>query len=182
MLVTAKAAVRNSKIAEIGLSYMGGAYNKFEEDGLVLDKKRRVDVIAIDFNTKLPKLNTFITGEWAWVKVDVPDTYSEQFGKKQLGGFVDFVQPVLRKPMFGFEKAVLNLALRLEYVDWNKGEFKSTGDNIADEVFSIVPAISWRPASQTVIRFNYRYNWQKDILGNPPSKLAGFQFGISTYF
>lgn len=182
MLVTAKAAVRNSKIAEIGLSYMGGAYNKFEEDGLVLDKKRRVDVIAIDFNTKLPKLNTFITGEWAWVKVDVPDTYSEQFGRKQLGGFVDFVQPVLRKPMFGFEKAVLNAAIRLEYVDWNSGEFKSTGDNIADEVFSIVPAVSWQPTSQTVIRMNYRYNWQKDILGNPPSKLAGFQFGISTYF
>ena len=47
--------------------------------------------------------------------------------------------------MFGFEKAVLNAALRLEYVDWNKGTFKSTGNNIADEVFSIVPAISWRP-------------------------------------
>ena len=84
--------------------------------------------------------------------------------------------------MFGFERAVLNAAVRVEYVDWNKGEFKSTGDNIADEVFSIVPAVSWRPAAQTVIRLNYRYNWQKDILGNPPSKLAGFQFGFSTYF
>ena len=182
MLLTAKTAVRNRKIGEIGLSYMGGVYNKFEEDGLVLDEKRRVDVIALDFNTQLPKLNTVITGEWAWVKVDVPDTYSEQFGKKQHGGFIDFVQPVLRKPMFGFERAVLNAAVRLEYVDWNKGEFKSTGDNIADEVFSIVPAVSWRPAAQTVIRLNYRYNWQKDILGNPPSKLAGFQFGFSTYF
>ncbi len=182
MLLTAKTAVRNRKIGEIGLSYMGGVYNKFEDDGLVLDEKRRVDVIALDFNTQLPKLNTVITGEWAWVKVDVPDTYSEQFGKKQHGGFIDFVQPVLRKPMFGFERAVLNAAVRIEYVDWNKGEFKSTGDNIADEVFSIVPAVSWRPAAQTVIRLNYRYNWQKDILGNPPSKLAGFQFGFSTYF
>lgn len=182
MLVTAKAAVRNRKIGEIGLSYMGGVYNKFEEDGLVLDQKRRADVVAIDFNTQLSKLKTFITAEWAWVNVNVPDTYSEQFGKKQHGGFIDFVQPVLRKPMFGFERAVLNAAVRLEYVDWNKGEFKSTGDNIAEEVFSIVPAVSWRPAGQTVIRLNYRYNWQKDILGNPPSKLAGFQFGFSTYF
>jgi hypothetical protein len=39
MLVTAKTAVRNRKIGEIGLSYMGGVYNKFEEDGLVLDEK-----------------------------------------------------------------------------------------------------------------------------------------------
>lgn len=182
MLLTAKTAVRNRKIGEIGLSYMGGVYNKFEEDGLVLDKKRRVDVFAIDFNTTLPKLNTNINAEWAWVKVDVPDTYSEQFGRKQQGGFIDLIQPVLKRPMFGFENAVLNAGVRVEYVDWNNGKFKSTGDNIADEVFSIVPAISWRPTAQTVIRFNYRYNWQKDILGNPPAKLAGFQFGVATYF
>lgn len=181
-LITAKVAVKNNNIGEFGLSYMGGVYNKYKEDGLILDKKRRVDVLAVDFNTTLPKIKTTINGEWAWIYVDVPDTYTEQFGKKQQGGFIDFVQPVLKRKMLGFENAVLNVAVRLEYVDWNKGKFKSTVKNIADDVFSVVPAISWRPTAQTVIRFNYRYNWQKDILGNPPSKLAGFQFGFSTYF
>jgi hypothetical protein len=181
-LFTGKIAVRNIKIGEIGLSYMGGVYNKYQEDGLTLDKKRHVNVYAVDFNTILPKINTRITGEWAWVNVDVPDTYTEQYGRKQQGGFIDFVQPVLKRPMLGFENTVLNAAVRLEYVDWNKDNFKSTGEKIADDVFAIVPAISWRPTAQTVIRFNYRYNWQRDILGNPPSKLAGFQFGLSTYF
>ncbi len=181
-LFTGKIAVRNTRIGELGLSYMGGVYNKFQEDGLVLDKKRRVDVFAIDFNTVLPRLQTAVTAEWAWVKVDVPDTYTEQFGSRQYGGFIDFVQPVLKKRMFDFDKAVLNLALRLEYVDWNRGSFISTGSRIADDLFSIVPAISWRPTSQTVVRMNYRYNLQRDILGNPPAKLSGFQFGISTYF
>jgi len=180
-LITGKAAVRNRHIGELGVSYMGGVYNKFEVDGLTIDRKRRVDVMAVDFNTTLPT-NTYINGEWAWVNVNIPDTYTEQFGRKQQGGFIDFVQPVLKKPMFGFEDAVLNIAARFEYVDWNNGSFKSTGDKIADELFSVVPAVSWRPTPQTVIRFNYRYNWQKDILGNPPSKLAGFQFGFSTYF
>lgn len=181
-LFTGKVAVKNRKIGELGLSYMGGIYNKYEDDGLELDEKRRVNVYAIDFNSTLPKVNTYINAEWAWVNVDVPETYTEQFGRKQQGGFIDFVQPVFKKPVFGFEKSVINAALRLEYVDWNKGKFKSTGDNISDEVFSFVPAISWRPTAQTVIRLNYRYNWQKDILGNPPAKLAGFQFGVSTYF
>ncbi|MEC5144927.1 hypothetical protein [Chitinophaga sp. 212800010-3] len=181
-LFTGKVAVRNRKIGELGLSYMVGVYNKYKEDGLILDKKRGVNVYAIDFNTTISKTNTYINGEWTWVNVDVPDSYTEQFGRRQQGGFIDFVQPVLRKPMFGFESAVLNAAVRLEYVDWNKGTFKSTGGNIADDVFSIVPAISWRPTAQTVIRFNYRHNWQRDILGNPPSKLVGFQFGFSTYF
>ncbi len=181
-LLTAKAAIRNRKIGELGISYMGGVYNKFQDDGLILDEKRRMNVFALDFNTIIPKTKTVVNAEWAWIHVNVPETYTEQFGSRQQGGFVDFVQPLLKKPMFGFENAVVNAALRLEYVDWNKGNFKSTGENIADDVFSIVPAISLRPTAQTVIRLNYRYNWQKDILGNPPAKLGGIQFGFATYF
>ena len=40
-LFTGKIAVKNRKIAELGLSYMGGVYNKFEDDGLTLDKKKK---------------------------------------------------------------------------------------------------------------------------------------------
>lgn len=181
-LFTGKVAVKNRKIGELGFSYMGGIYNKYQEDGLVLDKKRPVKVLAVDFNTTLPYTKTWINGEWAWVQVDVPETYTEQYGRHQQGGFVDLVQPVLKKPMMGFEKAVLNVALRLEYVDWNKGSFKMTGGRIADDVVAFVPAISWRPTAQTVIRLNYRHHTQHDLLGNPPSRMAGFQFGFSTYF
>ncbi|HQS04923.1 MAG: hypothetical protein B7X86_06590 [Sphingobacteriales bacterium 17-39-43] len=181
-LLTGKVALRNTKIGELGLSYMGGIYNKFQDDGLVLDEKRRLNVFAIDFNTVLPKLNTFINVEWAWVNVDVPATYTEQFGSNQQGGFIDIVQPLIKRPLFGFERAVLNAAVRLEYVDWNKGKFSSTSGNISDHIYSVVPALSFRPTPQTVIRLNYRYNWQTDLLGNPAAKLAGFQFGVSTYF
>ena len=181
-LLTGKVALRNSTVGELGLSYMGGVYNKYEDDGLTLDVKRRVNVFTVDFNTTIQRTQTLITTEWAWVKLNVPETYTEQFGEKQYGGFMDIVQPIVKRNMFGFNDAVLNAAIRLEYVDWNAGKFKATGDNISDDIFSIVPAISWRPGAQTVIRINYRYNWQQDILGNPPAKLAGFQVGISTYF
>lgn len=181
-LFTGKVALRNRKIGELGLSYMGGVYNKFEDDGITLDKKRRADVVAIDFNTTIPKLNTYVNAEWAWVHVNLPDGYTQQFGSRQRGGFIDFVQPVLKKPMFGFENAVLNVSLRLEYVDWNKGRFTQTGDKIYDEFWAIVPSISFRPTGQTVIRFNYRHQQQRDLLGNPPSKLGAIQFGIASYF
>lgn len=181
-LITTKVAVKHNKIGELGLSYMGGIYNKFQDDGIVLDKKRRCDVFAVDFNTTLPKLNTFITGEWAWVNVDVPETYTQQYGSKQQGGFLDIVQPILKRKMFGWDKAVLNLACRLEYVDWNVGKFKENGVNIGDDLWSIMPAVSFRTTSQTVFRLNYRHQLQKDILGNDPAKTGGFSFGISTYF
>lgn len=181
-LLTGKIAVRHNKIAEVGISYMGGVYNKYEDDGLLLDAKRRVNVYAVDCNTRIGSTGTSINGEWAWVNVDVPATYSEQFGRKQHGGFLDIIQPVYRNAVFGFEKSVLNVGLRLEYTDWNIGRFSAGGTRIGDEVFSIVPAVSWRPNTQTVFRLNYRYNWQKDILNNPPAKLAALQFGFATYF
>jgi hypothetical protein len=163
-LTTAKIAVRNNRIGEIGISYMGGIYNKFEDDGLKLDEKRRVDVIALDVNTTLPQLKTYIVGEWAWVMVNVPDNYSQQYGNKQSGGFVDIVQPVLKRRILGFDRATINIACRLEYVDWNVGRFRETHGNISEDLWAIVPAISFRPASQTVLRFNYRYQQQKDML------------------
>jgi hypothetical protein len=181
-LITGKVALRNKRVGELGLSYMGGVYNKFQEDGIVLDKKRRVDTWAIDFTTTLPKIKTYIVTEWSFVKVDVPDTYTQQYGSRQAGGFIDLVQPVIRKNMFGFEKSVINAVCRFEYVDWNVGTFNETGGNIREDFVSIVPGLSWRPTSQTVLRLNYRYNWQTDLLGNPPSQTAGFQFGFSSYF
>lgn len=181
-LITGKIAVKNTRIGEIGLSYMGGVYNKFQDDGLILDKKRRVDIAAIDFNTMIKKTGTAITGEWAWVFVNVPETYTQQFGRKQRGGFIDIVQPVLKGRMAGWENAVLNVACRFEYVDWNVGKFSQTGGNISDDIRSITPAISFRPTPQTVLRLNYIFQKQKDLLGNPSATTSGFIFGISTYF
>jgi len=181
-LFTGKASVRNSKYGELGLSYMGGIFNKFQDDGLVLDKKRRVDVYAIDYNTTLPVLNTFITAEWAWVHVDVPDTFSQQYGSKQHGGFIDIVQPVLKRKVLDWKNAVVNISCRFEYVDFNVGHFNETGHSIGDDVWSLMPAISFRPSAQTVLRLNYRILEATDLHNNPPSLTRGFSFGLSTYF
>lgn len=181
-LFTGKIGIRNKHIGELGLSYMGGVYNKWMDDGLQIDDKRRLNVFAVDFNTTLPVLKTFITTEWAWVNVQVPANYSQQFGTRQHGGFIDFVQPVWRTHFFGWDNAVLDVSCRLEYVDWNIGTFRENGSKIGDELWSIMPAISFRPTQQTVLRLNYRYLQQKDVLNNPPSITGGFSFGVSSYF
>ncbi|RMG17425.1 MAG: hypothetical protein D6730_24085 [Bacteroidetes bacterium] len=182
LLLTAKAAIRHQLAGEVGISYMGGTYNRFEEDGLVLDQARRLDVLALDFHATLPGTGTLLTGEWAWVWVEVPDTYTQQFGNRQQGGFVDLVQPLFRGNVLGFERGVFNLACRLEYVDWNVGTFQETGGNIGDQLWAVVPGLSFRPTAQAVIRLNYRYMQQRDILGNPPAKIGGLQLGLAAYF
>jgi hypothetical protein len=180
-LITLKTAIRHREIGEVGISWMGDIYNKFEEDGLVLDEKRRLDVAAIDFTSSvIERLD--ITGEWVWAFIDVPPTYSQQFGNRQQGGFIDLIYSVARKRMLGWENASLNLALRLEYVDYNEGTFLETNGKIHDDIKAVVPAVSFRPSAGTVIRANYRYIWETDLLGNPPAKTAGFQIGFSSYF
>ncbi len=182
LLFTGKFAIRNHRIGELGLSYMGGIYNKHTEDGIKLDKKRRCDVYAIDFNTSIPKLNTNFIAEWAWVLVDISDTYSQQFGRKQYGGFLDIVQPVIKRKILGWENAVVNLSCRIEYVDWNVGKFKENNQNIGDYLWSIMPSISFRPTQQAVIRLNYRIQEQTDLFNNPAAKTRGWNLGISSYF
>lgn len=181
-LLTGKVAIKNRNIGEIGFSYMGGVYNQFEADGLTLDKKRRVDVFAIDLNTTVEKTGTKVISEVAFINVDVPETFTQQYGSKQWGAFVDVVQPILRKRVLNWDNATLNVAARLDYIDWNVGTFNETGMDIGEELIAITPAISFRPTPQTVFRLNYRYQWQKDILNNPAAKAASWLFGISTYF
>ncbi|MBB1642696.1 hypothetical protein [Sphingobacterium sp. UME9] len=181
-LYTGKIAVRNNKIGELGLSYMEGAYNKYRDDGNTIDDRRTLNIFALDFNTTVPHLETFVTGEWAWVHVDVPRNYTQQYGNRQYGGFVDIVQPVLKRKMLGWENATINLACRLEFVDWNVGRFNETGEKIGDQTWSMMGAISFRPNAQTVLRLNYRHQQTRDLLNNAPTLMGGLSFGISTYF
>ena len=161
---------------------MGGVYNTFEEDGIAFDEKRRVDVVAVDLTATLPGAGTSFTGEVAFIAVDVPASYTQQFGRRQWGGFLDIVQPIVRGSILGFEGSVINAAVRLEYVDWNAGTFEETGGDIGDEFTAVVPSLGWRPSAQTVLRLNYRLEWRTDLLGNPPSRTTGIQFGLATYF
>jgi len=185
-LYTGKISLRNNKIGELGLSFMSDIYNTWRVEGTPIDDKRNLSVFDVDFNTTIPELKTAITTEWAWVFVQIPPDYTQQYGNKQFGGFIDIVQPIARGKMLGWDNAVINLAVRGEYVDWNVGDFTSTGTRMYNNLWSIMPAISFRPTSQTVLRFNYRYQYQKDITGNAIGAALGatgeFNFGISTYF
>ncbi len=180
-MFSGKLGVRNRNIGEIGISLVSGVYNKWVVDGLEIDEKRNCSILAFDFNTSFSnKIN--ITGEIAKVMVDVPENYTQQYGSEQYGGYLDIIYTILQKKIMDWENAKLNAGIRMEYADYNSGTFKETGEKISDELWSIVPTIAFRPVGNTVLRFNYRYQEQKDLLGNPSAKTAIWQFGVSTYF
>jgi hypothetical protein len=180
-LFTGKLAVRHRKVGEVAVSYMTGVYNTWKSDGVVIDEKRSVSVLALDVNASLTS-TTDIRGEVATVNVDVPQTYSQQFGRRQLGGYFDIIQTLYEGKILVFDNAKVSLGLRGEYVDFNIGTFDETGGNIADDVTAFTVAASLRPSAETVIKMNYRYLIEQDLLGNPPSHTSLLQFGIATYF
>ncbi len=181
-MFSGKLAIKNRKLGEIGFSYLGGVYNKFEDDGEEIEDMARVDVFAIDWNTTIKATGTYIVGEAAMVKVQTPDTYTQQYGNKQIGVFMDVVQPVYKSKIFEWEDATFNVAARFDYVDWNVGKFRETDTNIGDQIIAITPGVSFRPTPKTVFRVNYRYEWQKDIINNPAEMAATWYMGFSTYF
>jgi len=79
-------------------------------------------------------------------------------------------------------RAKINIGLRLEYADYNLDNFKEINEAIGDNLWSIVPTVAFRPVATTVIRFNYRFMQQRDLLGNQPSNTGVIQFGFSSYF
>jgi hypothetical protein len=181
-MFTGKLAVRNRKIGELGLSMLSGVYNKWQSDGITLDAKRNATALALDFNTSLFKNRLSLIGEVSKVYVDVPANYDPSYGNEQFGGFIDIVGTVVQREILGWEKAKINIGTRLEYADYNQGKFSETNSIISNHIWAIVPTVAFRPVGTTVLRFNYRYQQQTDLLGNPPSKTGIIQFGFSTYF
>jgi len=61
----------------------------------------------------------------------VPGVFSNAgfglYGKTQMGTYIDVVETIVEWPILGWENAKINLALRLEYVDYNQDAFTETG-------------------------------------------------------
>lgn len=181
-MITAKVAIRNRDIGEIGLSYLTTVYNQFKRDGVIIDKKRKANIIALDFNTTLFKNKINIVGEVANTFIQLPKNYIQNYGSKQMGAYVDVVGTVLNRKIFGWKNAKVNLGLRLDYADYNQDKFRTTNLKIYDETWAITPSIAFKPVGTTVIRLNYKLQKNIDIVGNPPASTATILFGISSYF
>lgn len=181
-LFTGKVSIKNRDFGEFGVSAMFGDYNISVKDGIELAHSRGMSVIAFDYNNIIPYMETKVITEVAFINVDVPDSYFGQYGEKQFGLYADLVQSIGNFNLLNFQNIETNIALRLDYADWNVGKFSQTGQNVGNEYFALTPAISLRPDPNTVIRFNYSYAWVTDFLGNEPSEISSIIIGLSTYF
>ncbi len=173
-------AVRPGGSSEVGVSAYHAAYNDFRVEGEVVAPKLYVTLLALDGMMTLGPVE--FRGEAALANVDVPDDLQELFGERQWGFYLDAVMPVWHPRWRGLPDAVVNVGVRLEHIDFNAGEFSSTGESIGDDRSAVVAAIAFRPVAGTVFKFNYRREVSHDLPNNDGAHLGGFQFGFATYF
>ena len=167
-------------LGEFGISYYGGRYNSYKKDGLVIDEKRSVHLTAIDYNFQISKLT--ILGEWAHAKIDVPQSLGPAFSDQQWGMHTDLIYPIRKGEIWRWKETTINTSFRFEYVDYNVGTFEETAENRYDQIVSIMPGLGLRFGANTVIKANFRYMWERDVLGNPSTRTVGYQFGFASYF
>ena len=173
-------AIKKRKLGEFGISGYFGSYNVFKTEGLQIDEKRNLWIAAIDYNFSIWNLS--FLGEAAFIKADIPSDLGQNFGDTQIGFHFDIIHPIWKGTLLNWQDVVLNGAVRFEYIDYNIGEFKETETNIFDHLNSLLFGISLRFSSDTLLKLNYRYQWDVDLFGNPPAKTAGIQFGFASYF
>lgn len=174
-------ALQHGKLGEVGVSHYNGIYNTHKVEGETVDSPRRVSISAIDVGTRLWH-GIDLRGEIAVNHVQLPPSLNELQASKQWGSFVDVVMPVFRPKLRSHKDAVINAAIRVEYVDLNSGGFASTGARIFDETRAISAGLGFRPASGTVFRVNYVRQQTRDLFGNTPVNTGGFRMGLATYF
>lgn len=177
---TARLGLHWLHLGEIGFSYYGGAYNSTQIDEVEIDRSRDLTILTADLQTNLGKMS--LKGEVTYVNVDVFEGLGQLFGTEQLGYHLEASYPLLKRlKLLGQDNNRLNLAFRLENVDYNRGLFAETATNIYDEIFGFRTGLSLRMGKTSVLKLNYSYFTEKDILGNS-AKTGGFQFGFATYF
>ncbi|MBK8425096.1 MAG: hypothetical protein IPL27_03530 [Lewinellaceae bacterium] len=157
-LVTARVVAARVRLGRSTLSYMGGIYNKFQEDGLALDRKRRLHTYAVDFNTTFPGIGAKLTGEWAWITIDVPETYGQQFGAA--GRFSGRGAACIPKRCSAGKSRVQRCLPPGIPVDWNTGRFRKPAVRLPT-----ISRLSCRRQFQAdrsdSARLNYRYQRQR---------------------
>lgn len=177
---TGRVGVHLKALGELGFSYYGGAYNTTLIDETEIDDSRKLSIMALDGQFAIA--NVSVKGEFVLANIDVYEGLGQLFGSKQIGYHVEASYPILSQiQLLGNPNNQLNLALRYEKADYNVGLFEQTSTNIFDDITYLRVGLALRLGSKSVVKANYTYMWEKDILGNS-AKTGGIQFGMATYF
>ncbi len=157
---------------EVGLSTHYGAYNVFVLDGVTVDERRDVAILALDAEASVAGVR--FQGEAALVRVDIPAGLTGLYASRQRGAYVQAVRPIARAVLPTMPNSSLSAGVRFDVVDFDTG---IPGDGVRQLTLGLV----FRPTADTAVKLDYARGRARDRFNNP-SEHAGVQLSVATYF
>lgn len=181
VMISGRTAISAGGFGELGCSYAGGVYSQSHTGAASVGSSLWHHCAAVDYSVGSFSKSWYVKGEAAYVLVDVPPTSEPVYASGQIGGYADVNYTLWRGPLLGFDHGALFVGMRGEYADFHLAGSNSNGAN-GDELYAATLALAYHPVSGSILRFNYRKQWQTDVLGNDAVTTSTVQLGVTTYF
>jgi hypothetical protein len=157
---------------ELGFSLHTGIYNTFKREGLVVDERRRLTIMALDGEYQVGGLT--LQGEVARAEVGIPQSLLGLFAETQQGVYAQAVYSLFDGVLPMFPQSKLGVGVRYDYVDLDAGID-------GDDTQRVTVGAMLRLVPDTIIKLDYQHSWMFDRLTNR-TRAAVVQFGVATYF
>jgi hypothetical protein len=157
---------------ELGVSLHTGLYNTFKKEGLVVDARRRLTLLAIDGEYQAGDVS--LQGEYARATIGIPPSLIGLFAETQQGFYGQAVYSLFDHVLPMFPQSRLSLAVRYDFIDLDAAVD-------GDDIRRLSIGTTLRLVPDTIIKLDYQRNWTYDRLKNQTHS-AAIQFGIATYF
>lgn len=159
--------------ADIGFSWHTGQYNKTFLEDIKIDDPRNLTLFALDADYRWRGYE--ILGEYARAKIDLPPGLQGSiYAEKQQGLYLQGSAAFLRDAIPTMPGSFFEGVVRYGWVDFDTG---LDGDHQT----RLTLGLNFRPTEDSVLKFNYLYNWMRDR-NNVEARSAGILFSVATYF
>ncbi len=157
---------------EAGLSVHAGPYNVYREEGLDVDERRDVTILAADLDWAWSRFG--FLGEYAEASIDVPGTTGGLFAESQRGVYLQGKARLLEDAIATLPGSWFTAVARYDFVDFD-------ADRDGDSVRRLTLGLNFRPTSDAVFKLDYFHRWNRDRF-DIETRGAGVVFGAASYF
>ena len=157
---------------EAGVSVHHGAYNAFNQEGIAVDERRDLSIVAVDAEARIASVH--LSGEGALVSIDVPAGLTRIYAERQRGFYVDAILPFGRGWVSTMPESSFAVKARYDYVDFDA---ERVGQGVAQASFGF----NFRPTPDSVLKLDYVRGRGRDEFNNL-AQHAFLLLSLATYF
>ena len=170
--VVGRLAVSPTQAYELGISTHYGAYNVSSAEGIRVDDRRDLTIVAVDAEARV--MGVQLSAEAASASIDVSPGLTGIYASRQHGVYAEVVRPFGRALVTTMPSSSFAAKVRFDYVDFD-------ADQRGHTIGQISLGLNFRPTQDSVIKLDYVRGRGRDEFNNLADH-AFVLFSLATYF